>query len=121
MKNQKCRIYGRFSSKPQERGDSERRQIEGAKKYAAKHGLTVVGIYFDEGVSGKSGANLENEFGRLLADAQDGEILLVEILDRIGRQNPFVLGKLIFDTVSRGVEVRAWEEGKIINAENIDQ
>lgn len=51
-----ARIYGRFSSVPQERGDSRRRQIEGANTFAGRNGLTVVGDpYFDEGVSGKAG------------------------------------------------------------------
>jgi hypothetical protein len=70
------RIYGRFSSKPQERGDSKRRQIEGAKKYAQKAGITIIGEpFFDEGVSGKAGLNLEKEFGRLLSESKDGDMI----------------------------------------------
>ena len=115
------RIYGRFSSKPQERGDSKRRQIEGAKAYAQHNGITITGApYFDEGVSGKAGANLEKEFGRLLKDAQPGEVVLCEALDRIGRQSPFILGKLIYDLVHKGLTVVAWQDGKEINSENID-
>jgi DNA invertase Pin-like site-specific DNA recombinase len=115
------RIYGRFSSMPQERGDSKRRQVEGATKYASKNGITIVGQpYFDEGVSGKAGLNLEKEFGRLLTEARDGELILVEALDRIGRQNPFILGKLLYDTVQKGITVVAWQEGKTITKENID-
>ena len=45
------RIYGRFSSKPQEKGDSMRRQIEGAQEYAKRNGIAIIGTpYFDEGV-----------------------------------------------------------------------
>jgi hypothetical protein len=76
MKKRYARIYGRFSSKPQEDGDSKRRQIDGALAYAEKNGIELVKgndgnplVYFDEGVSGKAGLNLEKEFGRLLADA----------------------------------------------------
>ncbi|MCX6885545.1 MAG: recombinase family protein [Verrucomicrobia bacterium] len=114
------RIYGRFSSQPQEKGDSKRRQIEGAKAYATKKGIEIVGEYFDEAVSGKSGANLELEFGRLLQDSKEGEIIICEQVDRIGRQNPFILGKLIWDTVSRGVEIHIFQSGQIISKENIN-
>jgi hypothetical protein len=118
---QNARIYGRFSSKPQERGDSKRRQIEGAKAYAAKNGMAIVASpYFDEGVSGKAGLNLEREFGHLLKDAREGEAVLCEELDRIGRQSPFVLGKLVYDLVQKGLTVIAWQEGKVINKDNID-
>ena len=115
MQIQNARIYGRFSSKRQERGDSKRRQIEGAKAYAAKNGMTIVaGPYFDEGVSGKAGLNLEREFGHLLKDAQEGEAVLCEELDRIGRQSPFVLGKLVYDLVQNGLTVIAWQEGRLL-------
>ena len=121
MAPQNGRIYGRFSSKPQERGDSKRRQIEGAKDYATKNGITIVAEpYFDEGVSGKEGLNLEKKFGKLLEDAQEGEAVLCEALDRIGRQNPFILGKLVYDLVSKGLTLIAWQEGKVINKDNID-
>lgn len=116
-----ARIYGRFSSKPQERGDSKRRQIEGARAYAAREGIEIIEEpYFDEAVSGKAGANLEKEFGRLLREAKPGEAVLVEALDRIGRQNPFKLGKLISDLVERDITVIAWQENKIVNQDTID-
>lgn len=120
-KIQQGRIYGRFSSKPQERGDSRRRQIEGARQYAERSGVQIVGEpYFDEAVSGKDGANLEKEFGRLLRESKPGEAVLCEALDRIGRQNPFILGKLVYDLVAKGVTVIAWQEGKVISRDNID-
>jgi len=123
-----ARIYGRFSSKPQERGDSKRRQIDGAFAYAKEHNLEIVKgadgkplVYFDEGVSGKEGLNLERDFGRLLKDAKAGEIILCEALDRIGRQNPFVLGNLIYQTTQKGISIHAWQEAKIITPENIEE
>jgi DNA invertase Pin-like site-specific DNA recombinase len=115
-----ARIYGRFSSKPQERGDSKRRQLEGAKAYAQKNGITIKAEYFDEAVSGKAGANLEREFGRLLKEAEPGEVILCEALDRLSRQNPFIAGKLIYDLTQRGLTLIAWQEGKEISPENID-
>lgn len=117
-----ARIYGRFSSKPQERGDSKRQQIEGARDYANKNGFTIVAEpYFDEAVSGKAGANLEKEFGRLLKEARTGETILVQFMDRLGRQNPFILGKLVYDTTQRGISIIAWAENKEITPENINE
>ena len=120
--NKQGRIYGRFSSKPQEKGDSIRRQVEGAKDYAKQNGIAIIGEpYFDAGISGKAGLNLEKEFGRYLREAQTGEILMVEITDRIGRQNPFVLSNLIYQTVQKGIEIHFWAENKIVNADNIEE
>jgi DNA invertase Pin-like site-specific DNA recombinase len=120
--SKQARIYGRFSSKPQEKGDSIRRQIEGARAYAKNNNITIIGEpYFDAGVSGKAGLNLEKEFVRYLREAQTGEILLVEITDRIGRQNPFVLSNLIYQTVQKGIEIHFWAENKIVNADNIEE
>ena len=64
---------------------------------------------------------MEREFGRLLNDAKAGELILVEESDRIGRQNPFVLGKLLYDAVQRGIEIHVFNEGKIINSETIEE
>jgi DNA invertase Pin-like site-specific DNA recombinase len=118
------RIYGRFSSKPQERGDSRRQQVEGAIDYAKRNGLAETlspEIYFDEAVSGKAGLNLEKEFGRLINDSNEGDNILVMYSDRIGRQNPFLTGKLIYDITQKGVNVIVWGEGKIIDRNNINE
>lgn len=116
-----ARNYGRFSSKPQERGDSYRQQVEGAKEFAAKNGYEIIAKpYFDEAVSGKAGANLEKEFGRLLKDAKEGETILVQFSDRIGRQSPFLLGSLVYQATQRGISIHIWGEGKLITPQNID-
>ena len=116
------RIYGRFSSKPQERGDSYRRQTEGATEYAKTHNppIEIIETYFDEAVSGKAGANLEKEFGRLLKEAKSGETILVEQVDRIGRQHPVdVLNILKSQMVDRGLTVTFWQKHLTIDATNI--
>jgi DNA invertase Pin-like site-specific DNA recombinase len=115
------RIYGRFSSKPQERGDSKRRQIDGARVCAKQKNIEIIAEpYFDEAVSGKDGANLELEFGRLLREAKSGEVILCEALDRLSRQNPFILGKLIYDLVNRGLALITWQDGREISKDNIN-
>ena len=41
--------------------------------------IIVAKPYFDEAVSGKAGANLEKEFGRLLKEAKEGECMLIPL------------------------------------------
>ena len=52
--------YTRWSTPEQSLGDSARRQIELAKRYAGKHGLVLDDTLrlSDEGVSGFRGANV---------------------------------------------------------------
>jgi DNA invertase Pin-like site-specific DNA recombinase len=110
--------YGRFSSKPQERGDSYRRQTEWIKSEAAKLKVNLLHIFFDESTSGKAGSNLEKEFGQLLKVLKPGQILLVEDQDRLTRQNAFVASQLLNDIVAKGVEIR-FKDGQILNKDNI--
>jgi hypothetical protein len=48
--------YARFSTPEQERGDSERRQIEAARQYAEQHGFVLdESIVVDRGISAFAG------------------------------------------------------------------
>ena len=115
------RIYGRFSSEPQQRGDSRRRQIDGATAYAKAHGIVILEIYFDEAVSGKAGKNLEKEFGRVLREARKGEAILCEQVDRIGRQHPIeVLNVIKEKIVDKGLSLHLWQKNLVIDQSNID-
>ncbi len=77
-------------------------------------------MYFDEAVSGKAGANLEKEFGRLLREAKPGETILVEQVDRIGRQHPIdVMNILKSQMVDRGLTVTFWQKGVTIDSSNV--
>lgn len=117
----KARTYGRYSSQPQERGDSERRQTDGARKYAEREGFNIVGEYFDEAVSGKAGLNLEKEFGRLLLEAENGDTILCEQIDRIGRQHPLEVLMIIKERiVERGLSIVFWQRGLSVDSTNID-
>jgi DNA invertase Pin-like site-specific DNA recombinase len=89
--------YTRFSTPEQAQGDSARRQIDLAKRYAAKHGLALDETLrlSDAGVSGFRGANVrKGALGQFLRAVDDGDVpagsyLLVESLDRVSRQNPW--------------------------------
>ena len=105
----KCYSYIRFSSKKQEQGDSYRRQRQLSKKWIAdnqKLGVyedTESRTYEDLGVSGYTGANLNEDTGALgafLGECRDGNIdkgsyLILEQLDRFSRAEPLEAASLI--------------------------
>jgi DNA invertase Pin-like site-specific DNA recombinase len=85
--------YTRFSTPRQEEGDSERRQIEAARQYAAENGFILdQSIGVDRGKSAWTGANIADgalgAFIRRIGAHQisKGSILIVESPDRISRQ-----------------------------------
>lgn len=73
-----CRIYLRASTQDQDATRAERMLEEAADR----HGLNVLGKYIENA----SGTRLDRvELQRLLSDAQPGEVLLVESVDRLSR------------------------------------
>ena len=102
--------YVRFSSKPQERGDSVRRQIGLAEAYAAKHNLVLdTRSYADLGISAFKGRNkVEGALGAFLKAVDDGVIpagahLLVESLDRVSRAEVMDALDTFLSIVRRGI------------------
>jgi len=66
-------FYGRFSSDEQDKGTSKQRQLEGFQAFLRASGLPrAKKDYFDEGVSGFTGEQLEAEFGQMMKDIQNG-------------------------------------------------
>ena len=87
--------YARFSTPEQERGDSERRQIEAARQYAEQHGFVLdESIVVDRGMSAFAGKNVsEGALGEFIKRVERkkiarGSALFVESPDRVSRQ-PF--------------------------------
>lgn len=83
--------YIRFSSKPQEWGDSERRQDKAAQDYCDRNGLTLSKMsYADRGVSAKAGKNRADgsAFAELLTMVKPHDIILIEDNDRFSREDP---------------------------------
>lgn len=85
--------YIRFSTPEQSKGDSLRRQLEMSATYAKEHGITMAAEsdYRDLGVSAYKGKHREKgALGRFIRDVEAGRVpagsvLLVESLDRLGR------------------------------------
>lgn len=83
--------YKRYSSGKQSKGSSYERQQE-TENYCRNHGLTLIDHLEDLGVSGWTGANLEDTaaLGGFLKEAQEGKIpkgttLILENLNRLTR------------------------------------
>ncbi|QKD00788.1 recombinase family protein [Mesorhizobium loti] len=124
----KAYSYVRFSTPEQERGDSLRRQTEGAARYAALHGLDLDDklTFRDLGVSAFKGANEETgRLGEFLAavefqDIKAGSYLLVESLDRLSRQKPRKAVKVLERICEAGITVVTLDDGRVYTEEVLD-
>lgn len=119
--------YVRFSTPEQAEGDSLRRQIEGARRYAACKGLELdesLSIR-DLGVSAFKGGNVDQGLGRFL-DAvrhglvEEGSILVVESLDRISRMTPRKALALVNEIVDAGITIATLSDRQEYTAERLD-
>jgi DNA invertase Pin-like site-specific DNA recombinase len=94
------RAYLRASTDEQDAG----RARDELKAFAAERGLTIVSWY----VENESGAKLARpELFKLLADAHEGDILLVEQVDRLSRLTAADWERLKAELASRKVRVVA--------------
>lgn len=124
----KAYSYIRFSTPEQERGDSLRRQMEAATKYAALHSLDLDDAltFRDLGVSAYTGANEETgRLGEFLAAVHHGDIargsfLLVESLDRLSRQKPRKAVKVLERICEAGITVVTLDDGRAYTEETLD-
>lgn len=109
-------------------GDSERRQIENAAKYAATNGLELAEMTFkDLGLSAYTGRNLqEGALGAFIRKLDEGTIergcfLLVEELDRLSREKPTKAFGLLTSIVDRGVTVVTVSDGRAYSSTILNQ
>jgi DNA invertase Pin-like site-specific DNA recombinase len=103
--------YARFSTVEQRKGDSRRRQDEGAETWCKRNHLSLDASlkYVDEGISGYRGAHrTKGKLGLFLKAVEaglvpSGSILVVENLDRLGREAP--------STTLRQTIFKLWDSG----------
>ena len=97
MNRRKVYLYTRVSTKMQVDGYSLEAQEERLKKFAECQDMEVVGIYRDEGYSGKS-IEGRPEFQRMMNDVKchkdDVDLILVFKLSRFGRNTADVLNSV---------------------------
>ena len=121
--------YLRFSTPEQAKGDSERRQEEGARAYADK-----IGMPFDEtlrmtdrGLSGYHGAHRKKgTLGRFLKAVDSGEvpkgsILVVENLDRLGREEVVdALETIVFGLIKNDITIYTFSPERTYDRESLN-
>jgi DNA invertase Pin-like site-specific DNA recombinase len=125
MSNNKAYSYLRFSTPDQIKGDSFRRQSELSRRYADEHGLELdeALTFNDLGVSAFRGANAqEGQLGAFLTAVDQGKVrpgstLLVESLDRLSRQSPYLAFRQLDSILRRGVKVVTLQDRKVYDAE----
>jgi len=98
-------------------GDSERRQVETAQAYCDKHGLNLVQIIQDHGLSGFSGENqTKGKLTKLLDDMKSGVVakgttLIVESFDRLSRQDALEQLALFIEFMKAGTNLVTLDNG----------
>ena len=82
---EKAVIYARYSPGPNQREESIEGQVRECTEFAEKKGITIVGVYADRAVSGKS--DNRTEFQRMLKDTDQKlfDSIIVWKIDRFGR------------------------------------
>jgi DNA invertase Pin-like site-specific DNA recombinase len=131
--------YTRFSTPEQAAGDSKRRQAEGAQRWMDRKNADrlrdgLPALVFDDrlslsdlGVSAYRGANTGQDagLGGFLHACREGFVpcgsyLVVESLDRISRQTPRKVSRLLDDIVEAGVVISTLSDGQEYDEQRLD-
>jgi DNA invertase Pin-like site-specific DNA recombinase len=120
--------YIRFSSEPQARGDSRRRQTTMAARYAAKHGLALDKTlsFRDIGVSAFRSRNRHTgALGSFMEAVQlgiirPGSYLLVESFDRLSRDQILPAQALFLQIVQSGIILVTLIDERVYSAGSIN-
>lgn len=103
--------YSRFSTPAQMKGDSLRRQLAKAERFALHHGLELDTSLRDLGVSAYTGQHrkkgaLSSFLGRIKAgEIAKGSWLIVENIDRLSRENAWDAFGMIREIVESGITI----------------
>lgn len=121
--------YLRYSSKGQATGDSERRQEESFNKWLSANSdkYELYQPFRDLGKSGYTGKHLRSDgsLGKLLQQTEDGtfkqgDVLVVEAIDRLSRQEPLSALDLFGKIVRAGLTILTLEDGQKFNTESLN-
>jgi DNA invertase Pin-like site-specific DNA recombinase len=123
----KAYSYVRFSSAPQEKGDSLRRQTEYSRRYAEKHDLDLDDTLNlrDLGLSAFDGSNIEKgALGAFLHAVKDGSIpkgsyLLVESLDRMSRAQVMQALAVFTQIINAGIIIVTLADEMVYSADKL--
>lgn len=123
----KAYSYIRFSSAPQKKGDSLRRQTELSNRYASQHGLVIDEVLHmqDLGLSAYDGTNVEKgALGAFLLAIKEGRIprgsyLLVESLDRLSRAQVMKALSIFTDIINAGITIVTLADEMVYSSEKL--
>ncbi|MDB5530760.1 MAG: recombinase family protein [Devosia sp.] len=107
----KAYSYIRFSTPEQSKGDSLRRQLDGAREWCAARGIVLDDSLRDLGRSAYKGGHAQigalREFLDLVerGEIERGSYLIVESLDRLSREAVIDAAARLFDLVRAGITV----------------
>ncbi len=101
-------LYLRVSTDEQTVSNQQREQ----DAVAQRHGWTVVGVFADEGISGKNGRDKRPGFDRLLQGItrRDFDIVAVWSVDRLGRSLRHLLD-FLGELKAKGVDLYLHQQG----------
>jgi len=124
----KAYSYIRFSTPEQARGDSLRRQVENAEKWAFDKKMQIDESLCEFGVSAHRGAHVEHGtvLGKFLDHVRSGRVekgsyLIVESMDRLSREAVMQALPRFIDILNAGVIVVTLSDGQVYSKESIDQ
>jgi DNA invertase Pin-like site-specific DNA recombinase len=121
--------YLRFSTPEQAAGDSRRRQLSMAEKYAADHNLRLdLALSFrDLGVSAYRGRNAKEGALRAFLEAMEHNLvppnsyLLIESLDRLSRDRILAAQALFMQIIQAGVHIVTLTDQRCYSLESLNQ
>lgn len=120
--------YIRFSSASQGHGSTTSRQkalVDNWLELNKEVELSDLSVE-DLGISGFKGKNRGHGLGKIL-DAigenkiREGDFLLIEALDRLGRDEPLNMIKLCEEIISKGINIVTLDEGQVYSREEINK
>jgi DNA invertase Pin-like site-specific DNA recombinase len=118
--------YIRFSSAEQAQGDSYRRQSVDAAKWASINGYRIVETLQDRGVSAFKGDNAEHGslagFVRGVDEGKipQGTVLIVEDLDRLSREAPWIALGRFFNLIGKGIGIVNLIDNQVYTADSLN-
>ena len=124
----KAYSYLRFSTPEQSKGDSIRRQVDAARRYAKQHSLELDDslTFQDMGVSARRGRNaLEGRLGAFIEAVDEGRVrpgsyLLVEAFDRLSRNRIMKALVLIQSILDKGVNIVTLTDSRVYTKQSLD-
>lgn len=120
-------VYARYSGSKQSQGNSVERQVEMAEAYALANGLTITEPpHIDRAKSAFHAAHIRGKMGALLkratsGDLGPGDIILVEMIDRMSREKVLKAWDQLRVFTNAGVTIITVADGTKLNDATFDE